>query len=101
MNNLSQIAFLLGSWANHLPAVWRKRVYKGVKVLAGLATLALLVMPLLPGLGVQFSQSTAVTAGLTAALAFLGHLADRNTVVEPQVDVTPAPETGNPTPPAA
>lgn len=99
MNSLSQLSFVLGSWANTLPASVRKRVYQTVKVLASLATLALLVLPMLPGLGV--SLPTADMAPLTAILAFVAHLADRNTVVEPQVDVTPAPESGNPTPPTA
>lgn len=99
MNSLSQLSFVLGSWASTLPASVRKRVYQSVKVLASLATLALLVLPLLPGLGINLP--TAEVAPVTAILAFVAHLADRNTVVEPQVDVTPAPETGNPTHPAA
>lgn len=101
MNNLTQLSFLLGSWATHLPTATRKRFYQGVKVLASLATLALLVLPMLPNMGVTLSDPHGTTVVLTALLALLGHVADRNTVVEPQVDVTPAPEPGNPTPPAA
>lgn len=97
--NLSQLALLLGGWANHLPAVWRKRVYKSVKVVAGLATLFLVVLPLLPNFGLVLNDTARYGAILTAAIAFLGHLADANTFPEPAVDLTPAPEGGNPTPP--
>ena len=92
MDTLNDLAFRLGSWANALPAVWRKRVYKVVKVLASLATLALLALPALPGLGVNLPDPDHETVILTALLAFLGHLADRNTAVEEPVDVTAAPE---------
>jgi hypothetical protein len=92
MDSLNNLAFTLGGWANALPAAWRKRVYKTVKVLASLATLALLVLPALPGLGISVPDPDHETVILTALLAFLGHLADRNTDVPDQVDVTAAPE---------
>ena len=99
MSNSSTLATVLGGWANSLPAVWRKRIYQTVKVLAGVATLALIVLPYLPQFGVNWSgQEVAVTA-LTAALAFLGHLAAANTHTDPLVDVTPAPEPGDVAPP--
>jgi len=92
MNSLSNLALLLGSWANSLPAVWRKRLYKTVKVLAGVATLALIVLPMLPSLGVDLPTNVRWDAVLTAALAFLGHLADSNTHPEPALDTGEAPE---------
>lgn len=99
MNPVSRLLFLLGGWANMLPAVSRKRVYKWVKIAASVSTFLLLVLPELPSLGVTLPSSK--VAALTAILAAVAHLADRNTLVEPQVDVTPAPEPGNPEPPAA
>lgn len=87
MNNL---LFQLGAWAATLPTGARKRVYATVKWLAALATLALIVLPYLPGVGL--SLPTAEVAPVTAILTLVSHLADRNTVVEPQADMTPAPE---------
>lgn len=98
MNPLSRLLFLLGGWANLLPTVTRKRVYKWVKVAASIATFALLVLPELPSLGVTLPSSK--VAALTAILAAVAHLADRNTQAPVQVDMTPAPEGGNPTLPA-
>jgi hypothetical protein len=98
MNPLSRLLFLLGGWANLLPTVTRKRVYKWVKVAASVATFLLLVLPELPSLGLTLPSSK--VAALTAVLAAVAHLADRNTQTPVQVDVTPAPESGNPTPPA-
>lgn len=92
MNNLSRLAFLLGSWADLLPALWRKRVYDGVKVLAGLTTVALLVLPYLPQVGLSLPTSVRWDALFTGALTLLGQLASRNTMTDPLVDVTPAPE---------
>lgn len=99
MDNLTKIAFLLGGWANSLPTNVRKRIYQTVKVLSGLATLALLVLPLLPGLGVEVPTPARWDALFTAALAFLGHLADKNTHVEPAVEMFDAPETAEPVEP--
>lgn len=90
--NLSNLAFTLGSWANHLPALWRKRVYTAVKYLSGALTVFLLVAPALPQVGVNFDPNDRWTALATAVLAFLSHMASRNTVVPDQVDVTSAPE---------
>lgn len=92
MSNLSQIAFDLGSWANALPALWRKRVYKTVKIVATVATLALLILPSLPGVGITLPNQDNLPLILSAVIAFLGHLAERNTVVESPLDMTPAPE---------
>lgn len=89
MNNL---VFMLGSWATTLPALWRKRVYNTVKVLAGLATVALLVLPYLPQVGINLPTSVRWDALLTGLLTVLGQLASRNTSTDPLVDVTPAPE---------
>lgn len=98
MNRLSRLAFFLGSWANLLPTATRKTVYRYLKVASGVATVALLVLPQLPGLGL--SLPTAYLAPVTLVLSLVAHLADRNTQVVPQVDLTPAPEGGNPVPPA-
>ena len=92
MNTLSNLSLLLGAWAHSLPAVWRKRVYKGSKVVAGLATVALLVLPALPGMGVNWSQGSVVAAVATALLTVVGHMADSNTTVAPLLDTSPAPE---------
>lgn len=89
MNNL---LLLLGSWANSLPAVWRKRVYDTVKVLAGLATIALIILPYLPQVGINLPTDVRWDAVLTGLLTFLGQLASRNTVLPVEVDMTPAPE---------
>lgn len=89
MNNL---LLLLGSWANALPALWRKRVYNTVKVLSGLATIALIVLPYLPQVGIALPTDVRWDAVLTGLLAFLGQLASRNTEVPVEVDMTPAPE---------
>lgn len=88
----SNLAYMLGSWANHLPATQRKAVYKTTKITASIATVALIVLPYLPQVGVNLPPNVQWDAILTALLAFLGHLADRNTVTEPMVDMTEAPE---------
>lgn len=72
------LAFLKGEEGS-LPANVRKQVYRVVKRLALLATLVLLVLPLLPGLGVNWSEQTLATTIATAVLAALGQLADPNT----------------------
>lgn len=92
MTSLSNLAFTLGSWANTLSAPMRKRVYNAVKVLAGLATLALVVLPYLPSVGINLSTSVRWDALLTGLLTVLGQLASRNVDTEPLADVTPAPE---------
>jgi hypothetical protein len=92
MTTLSNLAFMLGSWANTLSAPWRKRVYNVVKVLAGLATVALIVLPYLPSVGIDLPSSVRWDAILTGLLTVLGQLASRNTQTEPLVDTTPAPE---------
>src|SRR5690242_12268501 len=98
--NTTLLSNLLSGWANSLPAAYRKRVYQTIKVLAGLATLALIVLPYLPQVGINLPTDVRWDAVLTGLLAFLGHLADKNTFPEPLVDVTPAPEpTGDVTPP--
>lgn len=81
-NNLLDLADLLGGWARLLPTVWRKRIYKSVKVLSGLATLGLLLLPYLPSLGVTLPSNVQWDALFTGALFFLGHLADTNTHVD-------------------
>lgn len=99
MNPVSRLLFALGGWANMLPTPTRKRVYQWVKVASSIATVALIVLPQLPSLGLALPS--AKVAALTAILAAVAHLADRNTQAPVQVDVTPAPESGNPTLPAA
>lgn len=89
---LDDFSFALGSWARHLPVVWRKRFYFTTKVLAGLATLLLLLLPLLPGLGVTLPANVEWGAILTGLLTFLGHIADENTHVPAPPDTNPAPE---------
>lgn len=99
-NSLSQLAAMLGNWAKMVPAHYRAMIYKVVKVLAALATVALLVLPSLPSAGVHLPNSDYYGAILTGILAFLGHLADSNVNPDPlSPDMSPAPETGNPTPP--
>jgi hypothetical protein len=90
--NSSNLAFALGSWANHLAPSTRKAFYKATKIVASVATVALIVLPYLPQVGVNLPPNVQWDAVLTALLAFLGHLADRNTVTEPAVDMTTAPE---------
>jgi hypothetical protein len=93
-----------GDWANHLPAVWRKRIYKSVKWLASLTTLALVIIPALPVILPAFGLSPDVftlsdverdSAIGTAVLAFVSHLADTNTHPEDEVqgsDTEPEPD---------
>lgn len=98
--SLTNLANSIGGWANSLPALWRKRIYNTAKVLSALGALAAIVLPELPSLGIQWSGAEVATTVATVALAFLGHLAASNTVVDPTVDVTPAPETTEPVNPA-
>lgn len=101
MNNL---AFKLGAWAALLPTSLRKRFYQGMKYLGMLATLAVLVLPELDSAGLHWSYETTALAVATALVSLTAHVADRNTLVEPPVDMTPAPEpTGdaNLTPPTS
>ena len=89
MKNLGALFALLGSWAQMLPTVWRKRIYKGVKVVSALLTLAILVLPMLSDFGVSLPEPDRWLALFTALLTAIGHLADSNTEV---VDEEPAPE---------
>jgi uncharacterized membrane protein len=79
MSKLTDAADALSKVARQLPIATRKRLYRWTKVLAGLATLVLLVLPLLPTLGVNWSESGVVITVLTGLLTFLGHVADSNT----------------------
>lgn len=82
-----------------LPAAVRKGIYKIVKIIAAIITLALLILPAFPEIGITLPGSDRYLAIGTAILALLGHLADSNTITDPLVDVNPAPEPGDPTPP--
>lgn len=83
-----------------IPAKVRKVIYKTTKIVAAALTLALLILPGFEDVaGVFFPDSDRWIAIATGALALLGHLADSNTIADPQIDVNPAPETGNPYPP--
>lgn len=99
--NLTQLAILLGNWAKMVPDHYRKMIYQTAKVLSGIATVALLVLPSLPAsVAVHLPNVDYYGAILTGALLFLSHLADSNLNPDPsEPDMTPAPETGNPTPP--
>lgn len=88
---MSALSDALSTLAQSLPAAQRKQVYKGVKIVAALATVALVVLPLLPRLGVSY-DTTGLAAVLTAVLATVGHLADSNTHPEPLLDQSTAPE---------
>jgi hypothetical protein len=88
---MSTMTDALTTLAQSLPAAQRKQVYKGVKIAAAVATVVLVVLPLLPSLGVSY-DTTGVAAVLTALLASLGHLADSNTHPEPLLDPSEAPE---------
>lgn len=87
-NYLTSLADLLGGWARTMPTVWRKRVYKAVKIASGLATLALLLLPMLPSLGVTLPADVRWDAVFTGLLAFLGHLADTHT--DPGASLVPS-----------
>lgn len=89
---MGNLAFQLGAWASMLPTALRKRFYQGVKYLGMVATLAVLVLPELDGAGLHWSYETTALAIATALVGVTGHLADRNTSVDPGVDVTSAPE---------
>jgi hypothetical protein len=89
---MSTLTDALSTLAQSLPASTRKQVYKGVKIAAALATVVLVVLPLLPALGVSY-DTTGLAAVLTAVLATVGHLADSNTHPEPLLDPSSAPET--------
>ena len=82
-----------------IPARARKAIYKTAKIVAAVVTLALLILPALPQVGVTLPGSDRWLAIGTGILTLLGHLADSNTNTEPLVDVNPAPEPGDPTPP--
>lgn len=69
----------LSQMAQALPAATRKKVYKVAKFVAGLLTLVLLALPLLPSLGVNWSEAGVVATVATAILAAISHLADSNT----------------------
>jgi hypothetical protein len=60
-----------------LPRATRHKVYKVVRLLAAVATLVLLGLPLLPKVGVDTSTDL-VAAGLTFLLTALSHLAAPN-----------------------
>lgn len=82
-----------------LPASVRKAIYKVVKILAAIVTLALLVLPAFPEVGINLPDSDRYFAIGTGLVTLLGHLADSNTNTDPLVDVNPAPEPGDPVPP--
>lgn len=95
-DNLSKLAFLLGSWAQMLPPGARAALYKSLKVLAALGTVALLV---LPSVTAWLPNEAYYAAIITAALAFVSHVAGSNLSPDPTLpDVSPAPEGGNPEP---
>lgn len=104
-----------GDWANHLPALWRKRIYRTLKIISSLVTVALVVIPALPvilptfGLSLNVFTLTNVerdSAVGTAILAAVAHLAETNTHPEDEVDPTkadtgpqpPEPDPGTPMP---
>lgn len=97
---LQRLAFLLGSWANMLPALWRKRIYNTVKVIAALATVFLLIAPDLGSYGIDLPNYERWTAIATALLFFTGQLASRNTDVPVVAVPGDAPESGEPGMPA-
>lgn len=74
----SALAFLKGEEGS-LPANVRKQVYRLVKRAAALVTVVLVVLPLLPSLGVNWSKEGVALTVATAVLAGLGQLADPNT----------------------
>lgn len=76
-DRLRQIAALLTGWISALPAHTRAKVYKVLKWVSGAATLAVLVLPFLPELGVE--APTAWLAIATGFATFAGYLADKNT----------------------
>lgn len=84
MNDLlTKLAAFLKGEEGSLPANTRKKVYKVMKYLGALSTLALVVLPTLPGLGLDFSKASVVTAVATALLFLTGQLADPNTPKAP------------------
>lgn len=88
---MSALSDALSLMAQQLPAPTRKKVYKVTKFVAALATVVLLVLPLLPSLGVEY-DTTIVGAIATFVLATVGHLADSNTHPMPLLDPSEAPE---------
>lgn len=60
-----------------VPEKWRGRVYATIAVIAGIATIAVLVLPFLPALGVELPPRW--VAVLTGIAAFFGALAKANT----------------------
>lgn len=86
MNTLLQVAALLNQWLTGWPTKARKVFYKAVKIVSALATLALLLLPALPSLGVTLPANVEYGAILTGALTFLGHLADSHTTVDQYPD---------------
>lgn len=76
-------AKVLQMYAQVVPVKARKVTYKTVKILASLATLALVLWPELPSVGVTIPNADRWAGVLTAVIALLGHLADSNTQTTP------------------
>lgn len=77
MNPLTQLTLAVGDLLRLVPTKWRGRVYATIAVLAGLATVAVLVLPFLPSLGIELPSRW--VAILTGVAAFFGALAKSNT----------------------
>jgi hypothetical protein len=60
-----------------VPEKWRGRVYAAIALVAGIATIAVLVLPWLPALGVDLPPRW--VAVLTGIATFFGALAKANT----------------------
>jgi hypothetical protein len=77
--NMSALGAFLKGQEDSLPAAARKKVYKVVKYVGALSTLALLLLPALPGMGLDFSKASLVATVASALLFLTGQLADPNT----------------------
>ncbi|MGH3998839.1 MAG: hypothetical protein ACRDTJ_15445 [Pseudonocardiaceae bacterium] len=77
MNPLTRLIDASRALLQLVPTKWRGRVYAGVATAAGIATVAVLVLPFLPAFGVDLPPRW--VAVLTGIAAFFGALAKSNT----------------------